>query len=115
MRACPRKRAGVRMSRMTPSKPTKSGVPASARVDGHRRLSARGTPTPSPTSLVVITGMSGSGKASVLKAFEDMGYYAVDNLPVELMPRFAELVKQSGETDRAALVVDIREGTRLDR
>ena len=39
--------------------------------------------------------MSGSGKASVLKAFEDLGYYCVDNLPVELIPRFAELVGQS--------------------
>ncbi|HZQ91675.1 MAG TPA: RNase adapter RapZ [Terriglobales bacterium] len=67
------------------------------------------------TELVVITGMSGSGKASVLKAFEDLGYYAVDNLPVELIPRFGELVRHSAEIDRAALVVDIREGTRLGR
>jgi UPF0042 nucleotide-binding protein len=95
--------------------PTKGRVPSDGLVDGHRRLSPRGAPAPGPTSLVVITGMSGSGKASVLKAFEDLGYYAVDNLPVDLMPRFAELVKQSAETDRAALVVDIREGTRLDR
>lgn len=65
--------------------------------------------------LVVITGMSGSGKASVLKAFEDLGYYCVDNLPVELMPRFAELVKQSPEITRAALVVDVREGQKLER
>ncbi len=47
--------------------------------------------------LVIITGMSGSGKASALKAFEDLGYYCVDNLPVELIPRFAELALQSGE------------------
>ena len=39
-----------------------------------------------PGELVIITGMSGSGKASVLKAFEDLGYYCVDNLPVELIP-----------------------------
>lgn len=64
--------------------------------------------------LVVITGMSGSGKASVLKAFEDLGYYCVDNLPVELIPRFAELVGQSSEINRTALVVDVREGTQLD-
>jgi len=50
-----------------------------------------------PPELVIITGMSGSGKASVLKAFEDLGYYCVDNLPVELIPRFAELAVQSRE------------------
>jgi UPF0042 nucleotide-binding protein len=65
--------------------------------------------------LVVLTGMSGSGKLSALKAFEDLGYYSVDNLPLELIPRFADLVRQSAEIERAALVVDVREGMRLDR
>src|SRR5438552_9434876 len=64
--------------------------------------------------LVIITGMSGSGKASVLKAFEDLGYYCVDNLPVGLIPRFAELVGQSSEIERTALVVDVREGAQLE-
>ena len=64
--------------------------------------------------LVVITGMSGSGKASVLKAFEDLGYYCVDNLPVGLIPRFAELAGQSAEIERTALVVDVREGRQLE-
>jgi len=59
--------------------------------------------------------MSGSGKASVLKAFEDLGYYCVDNLPVGLIPRFAELVGQSSEIKSTALVVDVREGTQLER
>ena len=59
--------------------------------------------------------MSGSGKASVLKAFEDLGYYCVDNLPVELIPQFAELAVQSSEIRRTALVVDVREGSKLDR
>ena len=68
-----------------------------------------------PHQLVIITGMSGSGKASALKAFEDLGYYSVDNLPLELVPRFADLVHQSAQIDRAALVVDVREGMRLDR
>jgi len=63
--------------------------------------------------LVIITGMSGSGKASVLKAFEDLGYYCVDNLPVGLIPRFAELVGRSSEIERTALVVDVREGSQL--
>jgi UPF0042 nucleotide-binding protein len=65
--------------------------------------------------LVIITGMSGSGKASVLKAFEDLGYYCVDNLPVELIPRFAELALQSTEIRRTALVVDVREGSKLEQ
>jgi RNase adapter protein RapZ len=67
------------------------------------------------SELVIITGMSGSGKASALKAFEDLGYYCVDNLPVELIPRFAELAVQSGEIPRTALVVDVREGAQLEK
>jgi len=67
-----------------------------------------------PRELVIITGMSGSGKASVLKAFEDLGYYCVDNLPVGLIPQFGELVVQSSEIERTALVVDVREGAQLD-
>ncbi|MGH9392633.1 MAG: RNase adapter RapZ [Terriglobales bacterium] len=63
--------------------------------------------------LVIITGLSGSGKGSVVKVFEDSGYYCVDNLPVGLLPRFVELVRQTGEMNRVACVVDIREGTRL--
>jgi RNase adapter protein RapZ len=63
--------------------------------------------------LVVITGLSGSGKATVLKAFEDLGYYAVDNLPLELIPKFAELAKGSSHVRRAALVIDVREGDQL--
>ena len=64
--------------------------------------------------LIVVTGMSGSGKASVLKVFEDLGYYCVDNLPVGLIPRFAELAGQSAEIERTALVVDVREGRQLE-
>jgi RNase adapter protein RapZ len=66
--------------------------------------------------LVILTGLSGSGKSTVLKAFEDMGFYCVDNLPVELMPIFAEL-HAAGEGDfaRAALLVDAREGVQLEK
>ena len=81
-----------------------------------RRIAGRRIRQPRDgAELVIITGMSGSGKASALKAFEDLGYYCVDNLPVELIPRFAELAVQSSETPRTALVVDVREGTKLDR
>jgi UPF0042 nucleotide-binding protein len=65
--------------------------------------------------LVVITGLSGSGKGSVLRALEDLGYYAVDNLPVDLIPTFAELAGDSVNTRCAALVVDVREGDALKR
>ena len=81
-----------------------------------RRIAGRRIGKPRDgAELVIITGMSGSGKASALKAFEDLGYYCVDNLPVELIPRFAELTMQSSETPRTALVVDVREGAKLDR
>src|SRR3954468_12544431 len=63
--------------------------------------------------LVVITGLSGSGKGSVLKSLEDLGYYSVDNLPVELIPKFAELTHDHPTISAAALVVDVREGESL--
>ena len=72
-------------------------------------------PEPEGRELVILTGLSGSGKASALKAFEDLGYYSVDNLPLELVPRFADLVQKSAEIPYAALVVDVREGSRLER
>src|SRR5271163_2523199 len=90
------------------SKPTRSKQ-AFKRARESKPLPAKGS------ELVILTGLSGSGKASALKAFEDLGYYSVDNLPLELLPRFADLVRQSAEIDRAALVVDVREGQRLER
>jgi UPF0042 nucleotide-binding protein len=69
----------------------------------------------SKPELVVITGLSGSGKGSVLKVLEDLGYYSVDNLPVELIPKFAELIEDNPSIPAAALVVDIREGEGLKR
>jgi UPF0042 nucleotide-binding protein len=67
-----------------------------------------------PRELVILTGLSGAGKASALKTFEDLGFYSVDNLPLELIPRFADLVAKSAEITHAALVVDVREGNRLE-
>ena len=68
------------------------------------------------SQLVILTGLSGSGKSTVLKAFEDMGFYCVDNLPVELIPIFAEL-HAAGEAEfrRAALLVDAREGLQIQK
>jgi UPF0042 nucleotide-binding protein len=63
--------------------------------------------------LIIITGLSGSGKGSVIRALEDLGYYSVDNLPIALIPKFAELARDSPTVRCAALVVDIREGESL--
>ncbi|HEY2860839.1 MAG TPA: RNase adapter RapZ [Terracidiphilus sp.] len=65
--------------------------------------------------LVIVTGISGAGKASALKAFEDLGFHAVDNLPLELLHDFAGLVEKSAEIQNAAIVIDVREGQTLDR
>ena len=66
--------------------------------------------------MVLLTGLSGSGKGSVLRAFEDLGYYCVDNLPVDLIPNFAGRFRRGiGEFERAALMVDAREGEMLRR
>jgi UPF0042 nucleotide-binding protein len=65
---------------------------------------------------VLITGLSGSGKASSLKAFEDLGYHCVDNLPIDLISTFAEMCRGRGSRiERAAVVVDIREGEGLSQ
>jgi RNase adapter protein RapZ len=65
--------------------------------------------------LVIVTGISGAGKASALKAFEDLGFHAVDNLPLELLHDFAKLVHKSPEIQDAAIVIDVREGPTLDQ
>jgi UPF0042 nucleotide-binding protein len=85
------------------------------RVPSTPGASHDGRPPRDNYELVIITGMSGSGKASALKVFEDLGYYCVDNLPLDLIPRFAELALRSEEIRRTALVVDVREGSTLDR
>jgi UPF0042 nucleotide-binding protein len=65
---------------------------------------------------VLITGLSGSGKDSVLKSFEDLGYHCVDNLPIDLILKFGEMCQQPGSRiDRAAAVVDIRGGEALSQ
>jgi len=61
-----------------------------------------------PVSVVIITGVSGSGMSSALKTFEDLGYFAIDNLPVQLIPTFVRLCGESKEIDRTAFVIDVR-------
>ena len=65
-------------------------------------------------SFVVVTGLSGAGKSHAIRALEDLGYFCVDNLPVALIPAFADLtVNAPGNVRRAAVVVDVREGRGL--
>lgn len=59
--------------------------------------------------IVIITGMSGSGKSTAIRALEDAGFFCIDNLPVLLLPKLTELAG-SGQIERMALVVDVREG-----
>jgi RNase adapter protein RapZ len=94
---------------MEPSKPTPQELSAPAKGEHAKEASCPGK------ELVIVTGISGAGKASALKAFEDLGFHAVDNLPLELLPDFAALVEKSAEIQNAAIVVDVREGPTLDR
>jgi UPF0042 nucleotide-binding protein len=59
--------------------------------------------------MVVVTGLSGSGRSAALKAFEDIGFYCVDNLPLSLLPAFFELVRSSDQDFQSAIGIDIRE------
>jgi UPF0042 nucleotide-binding protein len=68
-----------------------------------------------PLRLLVVTGLSGSGKSTALKVLEDLGFYCIDNLPVVLIPRFVELWESSREeVRRVALGLDVRERHFLD-
>jgi UPF0042 nucleotide-binding protein len=64
--------------------------------------------------VVVVTGVSGAGKSTALRALEDLGFYCADNLPMPLLPKFIELLADREEVARAALVVDARSGDFLD-
>jgi len=60
--------------------------------------------------IVVVTGVSGAGKSTALRALEDLGFYSADNLPLPLLPKFVELLSSRPDIDRAALVIDARGG-----
>lgn len=66
--------------------------------------------------IVIVSGMSGAGKSSAIKAMEDAGFYCVDNMPPQLIPSFAEIcVQANGEIEKVALVVDMRSGKMFDQ
>ncbi|MDN6626298.1 MAG: RNase adapter RapZ [Pisciglobus halotolerans] len=58
--------------------------------------------------LVIITGMSGAGKTVAMQSFEDMGYFCMDNMPPSLLPKFWDIVRESGKLSKIALVIDLR-------
>lgn len=60
--------------------------------------------------VVIVTGVSGAGKSTALRALEDLGFYCADNLPMPLLPKFIELLATREEVSRAALVLDARSG-----
>ncbi|MCR5301127.1 MAG: RNase adapter RapZ [Lachnospiraceae bacterium] len=63
---------------------------------------------------VVVTGLSGAGKSTTLNYLEDAGYYCVDNMPVQLITEFADLINENKEIERAALGIDVRSGSGFD-
>jgi UPF0042 nucleotide-binding protein len=72
--------------------------------------------TPRGAAFVVVTGLSGAGKSQAIRALEDLGYFCVDNLPIALIPTFADLtLNVRGAARRAAVVIDVREGRALNR
>lgn len=75
-------------------------------------MTRRSDKSDTPVNLVVITGLSGSGKTLAMRALEDLNFYCVDNLPVELIPTFYELCRTSGRS-RVGLVVDVRGGEEI--
>ena len=85
---------------MTAQRPRGRDRRSEARLAPDRRLQPQ---------ILIITGLSGSGKTHVARALEDIGWFCVDNLPTALIPRFAELLHGSEELRRSALVVDMRE------
>jgi UPF0042 nucleotide-binding protein len=78
-----------------------------------KRNRARSSRADAPR-FIVITGLSGAGKSQAIRALEDLGYFCVDNLPLALIPTFADLtLRRTGQISRAAVVVDIRGGREL--
>ena len=87
-----------------------------SKVVGKKKPAGKKKSDASP-EIVVITGLSGSGMSSATNAFEDLGYFCVDNLPTTMLPTFARLVEAASPEqgiERAAIVIDIREGTFLE-
>ena len=95
-----------------PSAMVRRRPPTRARAT--RATAAHAAAAPDAAAFVVVTGLSGAGKSHAIRALEDLGYFCVDNLPVTLIPTFADLTLNArGGARRAAVVVDVREGRGL--
>jgi UPF0042 nucleotide-binding protein len=106
------------MSTRTPRSPKKPRTKATRTAARPERLQRRaGDRGEGPARrFIVLTGLSGAGKSQAMRALEDLGYFCVDNLPITLLPTFAELtLRPDTEIEKAAVVIDVREGTLLDR
>jgi UPF0042 nucleotide-binding protein len=80
-----------------------------------RARTRRTSPAAGGAAFVVVTGLSGAGKSQAIRALEDLGYLCVDNLPIALIPTFADLTLNAPGRRRAAVVIDVREGRGLAR
>jgi len=100
-----------------PARPAKAAGKALARTAGKTgRKAGRDEGTPPTHRFIVLTGLSGAGKSQAMRALEDLAYFCVDNLPITLLPTFAELtMRPDTEIEKAAVVIDVREGTLLEK
>ena len=98
---------------MSVSRPSGArGPPAPGGTEARAHAGAGGVRSSALTDLVVITGYSGAGKSTAMAAFEDEGYFCVDNLPPEMIRSLAELFMHEGsKVERAAVVSDARGGS----
>jgi UPF0042 nucleotide-binding protein len=95
-----------RPARRAAKRPRRAARRGETTIARHRKKWDRAEREP---QILIITGLSGSGKTNVARALEDIGWFCVDNLPSALIPRFAEMLRGSEELHRSALVVDMRE------
>lgn len=71
-------------------------------IEGTRQM------TDKAIKLVIVTGLSGAGKTVAIQSFEDLGYFTIDNMPPALLPKFIDLIQQTNDNNKLAVVVDMR-------
>src|SRR5690606_31835903 len=113
------RRAAAGLAARTPARgPGRSwpGYRSGGRMTAARESTRAAAPGPTAAAFVVVTGLSGAGKSHAIRALEDLGYFCVDNLPLALLPMFADRMLNEPATARpAAVVIDVREGRALSR
>ncbi len=97
------------MTQGTPGRPVVTKAHGVKR--GRRTPPDGGKPTRGTRRFVILTGLSGAGKTQAIRALEDLGYFCIDNLPTQLIPRMAELtLRDDSSLNKVGMVVDMREG-----